>query len=121
MEGTVVGVRRVHGSPTRRKRETMSDEEYAGVRPKEGSNGEWYIAMQRLFQEWMTSISPGIPTSQSLNGKDPYLPLVLYKPLSDIFIKLKELSRLHSSPLSAATHSSSSITGSIAITSGIIT
>ena len=69
----------------------------------------------------MAFIYIGIPTSQSLNGKDPYLPLVLYKPLSDIFVKLKELNRLHSSPLSAVTHANSSITGSIEITSGIIT
>ena len=65
--------------------------------------------------------NPGIPTSQSLNGRDPYLPLVLYKPLSDIFVKLQELSRLHSSPLSAAMHANSIITSSIAINSGIIT
>ena len=71
MEGTIVGVRRVHGSPARRKREMMSDEEDADERPEEGFDGEWYITMQWLFQECTAFISPGTPTSQSLNGKDP--------------------------------------------------
>ena len=79
MEGTIVGVRRVHRSPARRKSEMMSDEKDADVQPEEGSDGEWYVAMQRLFYEQTTFISPGSPTSNNLHGKDPYLPLVLYQ------------------------------------------
>ena len=70
----------------------MSDEGDADARPKEDSDVEWYVTMQQLFQERMTFISPGIYTPQSSNSTGPYLPLVLYKPLSDIFVKLKGLS-----------------------------
>ena len=77
--------------------------------------------MQRLFQEQSAFISPGSPTSQNFHGKDPYLPLVLYKPLSNIFIKLQALSQLHSSSLSTARHVNSSITSIIAFPSGTVT
>ena len=46
MEGTVKGVRRVHGSPARRKGETMSNEGDADARPAEDSDVEWYVVMQ---------------------------------------------------------------------------
>lgn len=117
-EGTTVGVQWVHGSPARRESETTIDEDGAGMQPEESSDGEWYVVMQRLFQEWMTFISPGSLTSQNLHGKDPYLPIVLYKPLSNIFVKLQSLSRLHNSSVS---HVNSNVTSSIVVPSGIVT
>ena len=45
MGGTIVGVRQVHGSPARRKREMMSDEGDADARLTEDSDVEWYVAM----------------------------------------------------------------------------
>ena len=91
----------------------MSDEGDADACLEEDFDVEWYVAMQQLFQERMTFISPGISTPQSLNSTGPYLPLVLYKPLSDISVKLKELSRLNSSQLSTAMHVNSSISSGI--------
>ena len=110
----------MHGSPARRERETTTDEDDAGVQLEESSDGERYVVMQRLFQERTTFISLGSPTSTNLHGKDPYLPLVLYQPLSNIFVKLQALSQLHSSSLSTVTYISSSVTSSIAIPSGIV-
>jgi len=43
----------------------------------------------------------------------PYLPLVLYKPPSNIFVKLKELSRLNSSRVSTAMQANSSFASGI--------
>ena len=120
-EGITVGVRRVHGSPAKRERETVTDEDDAGMQLDESSDGEWFVAMQRLFQEQTEFISPGIPASNNLHGKYPYLPLVLYQPLSNIFVKLQALSQLHSNSSSTVTHISSSGTSNIAFPSGIIT
>ena len=44
-EGTIVGVRRVHGSLAKRERETVTDEDDAGMQPDESSDGEWYVMM----------------------------------------------------------------------------
>ena len=89
-----------------------SDRGDADARPEEVSDVELHVAMHHLFQEMPVAISPGIPTPQNLSRTSPHLPLVLYKPPSDIFVKLCELSRFQSSQLSTVTYASSSISSS---------
>ena len=91
-DGTVVEVRRVHGSPAMREREMVTSEDDEKMQPEESSDDEWHGVMQRMFQEQMALTPPGNPTSHILHGQDPYLPLVLYQPLSNIFIQLQALS-----------------------------
>ena len=90
--GTVVEVQWVHGSPATREREIMTSEDNGKMQPEESSDDEWHGVMQRMFQEQTTLTPPGSPTSHILHGQDPYLPLVLYQPLSNIFIQLQALS-----------------------------
>ena len=73
-----------------------SDREGTDAHPEEVSDVEMHVAMEQLFQERPASISQGIPIPHSSSSSSPNLPLVLYKPLSEVFLKLSELSRLHS-------------------------
>jgi len=50
----------VYGSPARRYKGNMSDGGNADAHPEEYSNDELYVAMQWLFQEKTTFLSPSI-------------------------------------------------------------
>ena len=70
---------------------------------------EMHVAMEQIFQERSASISQGIPSPHSSSSSSPNLPLVLYKPITEIFVKLRELSGLHNIQPPTVTHTSSRI------------
>ena len=102
-------VRQVYRSPTQTEKGKKSEEEGIDAHPEEVSDVEMHIAMEQLFQERPKSISQGIPIPQSSSSSSPNLPLVLYQPLSEFFVKLHELSKLHSIRSPAVTRTSSRI------------
>ena len=85
------------------------DREGTDAHPEEVSDVEMHVAMEQLFQERSVSISQGILSPHSSSSSSPNLPLVLYQPLGEIFVKLRELSKLHSIQSPAAIHNSSRI------------
>ena len=89
------------------------DEEYADAHPEEMSDVELHIAMEQLLQERSVSISQGIPIPQSSSSSSPNLPLVLYQPLGEIFVKLRELSKLNSVQSTTVIHTRSSASNTI--------
>ena len=91
------------------------------MQPEESSDDEWHGVMQRMFQDQMAPTPPGSPNSHLLHGQDPDLPLVLYQPLSNIFIQLQALSRSYNSASVSVTPGNSSITSSSISPSGTIT
>ena len=64
----------------------MTNEDDENMQPEESSDDEWHGVMQRMFQDQTAPTPPGSPTLHLLHGQDPDLPLVLYQPLSNIFI-----------------------------------
>ena len=74
-----------------------SDKEGTDTRLEEVSDVEMHVVMEQLFQESPVSISPGINSPHSSSSANLDLPLVLYKPIGEIFVKLCELSRLQHS------------------------
>ena len=86
-----------------------SDGEGADGRHEEAFDVEIHVAVEKLFQERPTSISQGIPTPHSSGSCSLNLPLVLYKPISEFFVKFHELSKLHSIQSPIVTHTSSRI------------
>ena len=97
VEGSIKEVRQVHRRPTQMEEGRTSDRGDVDARPEEVSDVELHVAMQHLFQERSETISQGIPTPKSSSSTSPHVPLVLYQPPSDIFVKLHALSRFHSS------------------------
>ena len=93
----------MYRSPAQGEQGKKSDEEGTNMCPEEVSDVEMHVAMEQLFQERSVSIYQGIPSPHSSTSSSPVLPLVLYKPISEIFVKLRELSRLHhiQSPIGA--------------------
>ena len=104
-----------------REREIVTSKDNGKMQPEESSDDEWHEVMQRMFQDQTTPTPPGSPTSHLLHGQDPDLPLVLYQPLSNIFIQLQTLSRSYNSSSVSVTFGNSSVTSSGIFPSGTVT
>ena len=73
-----------------------SDGEDVDTHPEEMFDVELHVAMEQLSQESSASISQGNPIPKSSSSSSPNLPMLLYQPLGEIFVKLRELSKFHS-------------------------
>ena len=104
--GTIKEVRQVYRSPA--KTEKGKEYDIDDARRKETSDVELHVAMEQLFREGPAPITPGNSIPQSSSSSGPNLPLVLYQPLGEIFVKLRELSKLNSVQSTTVIHTSSS-------------
>ena len=84
----------MYRSPAQREKVENSNVEDA--LPEEMSDVELHVAMEKLFREGSAPITQGNSIPQSSSSSSPDLPLVLYQPLGEIFVKLRELSKLNS-------------------------